>query len=59
MANMEMLENSDIYEIHETLSTAFMRELSLYHLRGICSQKGLIELNKRAESLDNQLEITI
>jgi hypothetical protein len=56
---MEMLENSDIFEIHESLSPEFMRELSFYHLHGICNQKGLDELSQEAEYLEKQIANSI
>lgn len=59
MAVMEMLENSDIFESHESLSPDFLRELSVYHLRGICNQKGLDELSQWAGYLDKQIAKSI
>jgi AcrR family transcriptional regulator len=55
MAKMEMLEDNDIFEVHETLSPDFMRELILYDLHGICSQKGLQEVENWTGYLEKQL----
>lgn len=53
MARIEMLDNSEIIEEHETLSAEFMQEIFFYHLHGICNEKGLRVLSQFKENVEN------
>lgn len=51
MAIMEMLHNSELFDIEEFQSARFFREVFLYHLHGICNARGLEYLDKQMERI--------
>ena len=54
IARIEMLEGNDIIEAHERLSRDFIQEVFIYHLHGICNEKGLKLLTLERDSFKQQ-----
>lgn len=54
MATMEMLNNHEIIDMHQSISSEFMQEIFSYHLHGICNEKGLKTLVEFTEKSQNQ-----
>jgi AcrR family transcriptional regulator len=49
MARMEMLHDNDFIKNEESVSRDFFREIILYHLHGICNDKGLKYISQHHE----------
>jgi AcrR family transcriptional regulator len=54
MARMEMLSNLEVSDVLQTVSPQFMQEIFIYHLHGICNEKGLKTLAEFKENSDKQ-----
>lgn len=54
MATMEMLNNHEIMDMHQSISSEFMQEIFFYHLHGICNEKGWTTLNEFKEKSEKQ-----
>ena len=54
MARMEMLDSNEIIDGHQTLTSEFMQEIFIYHMHGICNEKGLEILAEFKEKTKNQ-----
>lgn len=50
IARVEMLDGNDIIEDHERLSKEFIQEVFIYHLHGICNEKGLKLISRERNS---------
>lgn len=49
MARMEMLQDNDILKNEDSISHDFFREIFLYHLHGICNDRGLKYITQHDE----------
>lgn len=54
MTRIEMIESSDIIDSLQALSPDFIQEIFIYHLHGICNEKGLKTLSEFKKKLINQ-----
>lgn len=53
VARMEMLDSNEIIDGHQTLSAEYMQEIFIYHMHGICNEKGLEILAEFKEKSKN------
>ena len=51
VARVEMLNSHEILQEDETTSVRFIREIFLYHLHGICNERGLKFLKEHKENI--------
>ena len=51
MARMEMLDRTDLIENEEIKSQNFFREILIYHIHGICNDKGLEYFSQNMKKL--------
>lgn len=54
MARMEMLNNHELFDGPQALSSGFMEEIFTYHLHGICNENGLKALAEFKAKAENQ-----
>ena len=54
MARIEMLDNNEIIDGHQSFSNEFMKEIFTYHLHGICNENGLKFLYEFNDKSENQ-----
>ena len=60
VSRMERLEREDTLEVPDVVSDAFIREVFIYHLHGICNRKGLEYLEqKKTFNHDHQTQTNI
>ena len=52
MARMEMLNNLEVSDVLQTITPEFMQEIFIYHLHGICNDKGLKTLAEFKENVE-------
>jgi AcrR family transcriptional regulator len=54
LARMEMLNNHDIYDVLQTITSEFIQEIFIYHLHGICNEIGLKTLAEFIEKSEKK-----
>jgi len=59
IARMEMLDNNEIIQAHNSRSDEFMKEIFSYHLHGICNENGLKILSQFKEKMENRQDYKI